>query len=149
MDNDVDAWAWGSLQCVQAAIKNIEEYLEKKGEKLVAKDPTPLSSGYRPDIDISQELAGADASYFHLLIGILRWIVELGCSDICIDVSMMALHLALPCKGRMKELYHIFAYLKKHHNAEMVFYPTPCDFNKTLFDHKDWTYYAYGYEELK
>ena len=30
MDNGVDAWAWGSLQYVQAAVKNVEEYPEKK-----------------------------------------------------------------------------------------------------------------------
>ena len=149
MDNGVDAWAWGSSQYVQAAVKNVEEYLEKRGEKLVAKAPTPLSSGYRPEIDISQELAGAEASYFHSLIGVLRWIVELGRADICIEASMMSSHLALPRQGHMKELYHMFAYLKKHHNAEMVFDPTPCDFDESVFDRKDWTYSAYGYKELK
>ena len=148
MDNGMDAWAWGSSQYVQAAVQNVEEYLQKKGEKLVAKAPTPLSSNYRPEIDISSELTGADASYFHSLIGILRWIVELGRADICVEVSMMSSHLALPRQGHMKELYHMFAYLKKHHNAEMVFDPTPCDFDESLFERKDWTYSANGYDEL-
>ena len=149
MDNSVDAWAWECLQYVQAAVKNVEEYLEKKGEKLVTKGPTPLSSGYCPEIDIFQELAGADVPYFHSLIGILCWIVELGRADICIKVSMMSPHLALSRESHMEEMYHIFAYLKNHYNAEMVFGPTPCDFDETLFDHKDWTYSAYGYEEPK
>ena len=144
MNNGVGAWAWESLQYVQAAIKNVEEYPEKIGEKLVVKASTPLSSGYHPEIEISPELAGADTSYFHLLIGILCWIVKLGHADICIEVSVMSLHLTLPLEGHMKEMYHIFAYLKKHHNDEMVFDPTPCDFNETLFDHKDWTYSVYG-----
>jgi hypothetical protein len=49
----------------------------------------------------------------------------------------------------MKEIYHIFAYLKKYHNAEMVFDPTPCDFDEILFEQKDWTYSAYGNYNLK
>jgi len=110
MDNGVGAWAWGSSHYMQAAVKNADKYLEKKGEKLVAKAPTPLSSGYHPEIDISQELASVNVSYFHSLISVLHWIVELGRADICIEVSMISSHLGLPREGHMKELYHIFVY---------------------------------------
>lgn len=127
LNNGTDAWAFGSSQYVQAAVTNVEDYLATKGEKLVAKAPTPMSNGYRPEIDLSPELAEKDASYYYSLIGILRWIVELGRVDICCEVSMMSSHLALPRKGHLEEVLHIFAYLKKHHNAEMVFDPTRCD----------------------
>ena len=105
----------------------METYLKSKEEKLVARAPTPLSNGYRPEIDVSPELQSAKASYFHSLslIGILCWIVELGRADICIEVSMMSLHLALPREG--------FAYLKKHHNAEMVFDPSASELDESLF----------------
>ena len=59
----------------------------------------------------------------HTLIGVLRWIVELGRVDIDVEVSMMSSHLALLREGHLKELYHIFAYLKARPNAEMVFDP--------------------------
>ena len=39
---------------------------------------TPLTSTYRPELDVSRELNVADAAYYQSLIGILRWIVELG-----------------------------------------------------------------------
>ena len=39
-------------------------------------------------------------------------------------------------------------YLEKHHNAEMVFDSTPVDFDLTLFEKKDWSFLAYGCEEL-
>ena len=85
----------------------------KKGEKLKAKAPTPLSNGYRTEIDLPPELGSMDATYFHSLIGILRWMVELGRVDICIEVSMMSSRLlALPREGHLKEVLHIFAYLK-------------------------------------
>ena len=149
LENGVSAWAFGSSQYVQSAVSNVEEYLRSKGEKLVAKAPTPLSNGYRPEIDMSPELGDADASYFHSLIGVLRWIVELGRVDICIDVSMMSSHLALPREGHLKEVFHIFAYLKKHHNAEMVFDPTPVQFDRNLFEKQDWSYSPYGVEGIE
>ena len=51
------------------------DYLEKRNQKLVAKAPIPLTSGYRPEIDVTAELDAADASYYHLLISIISWIV--------------------------------------------------------------------------
>ena len=71
LDNGTMAWAFGSCQYVQSAVNNVEEYLASKGEKLPYKAPTPLSSGYRPEIDVSPELGGEEASYFHSLIGVL------------------------------------------------------------------------------
>ena len=108
LENGMTARAWGSFQYVQDAAKNVDEYLEKKGEKLQARAPTPLLNGYRPEIDVPSELEGAEASYFHYLIGVLHWIVELGRADICVEVSVMPLHLALPRTGHTKEVYHTF-----------------------------------------
>ena len=65
-------------QYVETAVKNVTEYLKKRGEGLAAKAVTPMTSGYRPEIDITPELGEEDAAYFHSLIGVLRWIVELG-----------------------------------------------------------------------
>ncbi len=76
LDNGVKAWAFGSCQYIQSTVKNVEEHLAKIGEKLPYKAPTPLSSGYRPEIDVSPKLGEANASCFHSLIGVLRWIVE-------------------------------------------------------------------------
>ena len=109
LENGVETCAFGSAQSEKAAVDNEETYLKSKEEKLVAQAPTPLSNRYMPDIDVSLELQPAKASYFHLPIGILRWIVELGRADICIEVSMMSSHLALPREEHMKELFHMFA----------------------------------------
>ena len=48
----------------------------------MVKAPTPLSNGYRPEIDLSPELEELDTAYYHSLIGVLRWIVEIGRVDI-------------------------------------------------------------------
>jgi hypothetical protein len=90
------AWAFGSCQYVQAVVCNVEDHLAKTREKLPNKAPTPLFSRYHPEIDVSPELGNTDSSYFHFLVGVLQWIVELGCVDIDVEVSMMSSHLALP-----------------------------------------------------
>jgi hypothetical protein len=35
-----------------------------------------------------------------------------------VEVSMMSSHLVLPHVGHLKEVFHMFAYLKAHHNTE-------------------------------
>ena len=56
MANIQKCWSFGSTQYVRASVDNVEEYLGKKGQKLTAKALTPLSSKYRPEVDISEEL---------------------------------------------------------------------------------------------
>jgi hypothetical protein len=80
---------------------------------------------------------------------VLRWIVELGRVDINVEVSMLFSHLVLPRVGHLKEIYHIFAYLKAHSNTEMVFNPTPVTLDMTLIEQQDWSYLPYGCEGLK
>ncbi len=72
LGNGVRAWAFGSCQYVQSAVRNVEEHLMKAGEKLTYKTPTLLSNGYCPEIDVSPELGEKDASRFHSLIGVLQ-----------------------------------------------------------------------------
>ena len=110
------------------------------------KAETPLTTTYRPELDTSPELNQEDSSYYQSLIGILRWMVELGRVDICLECSMMSSHLALPREGHLHQVLHIFAYLKKYHNAEMVFDPSDPDIDKSKFDKQDWATSEFGAE---
>ncbi len=82
-----------------------------KKKKLAYKAPTPLSSEYCPEIDTSPKMYENDAMYYHSLIGVLCWIVELGPANIYVEVSMMSSHLALLRVGNLKEIFRIFAFL--------------------------------------
>ena len=80
-ENGVNAWAFSSSQYVQTAVKNVEAYLDSQDSKcwkMPSKADTPLTTTYRPELDVSRELNVADAAYYQSLIGILSWIVELG-----------------------------------------------------------------------
>ena len=144
LENGVKAWGFSSSQYVQAAVKNIEEHLGKKNEKLRAKALTPICTSYRPEIDTTPELNAVDSAYYQSLIGILRWMVELGRVDICLEVSMLSSHLALPRQGHLEQLYHIFAYLKRNHNSEMIFDPSNPVVDESLFARRDWTATEFG-----
>ena len=81
VENGVHAWAFSSSQYVQTAVKNVEAYLlteDSKHWKMSNKADTPLTTTYRPELDVSRKLNETDAAYYQSLIGILRWIVELG-----------------------------------------------------------------------
>ena len=70
--------------------------------------------------------------------------VELGRVDICVEVSMLSSYLAMPIEGHLQKLFHIFSYLKKHHNNEMVFDPSVPDFDADKFQRQDWFQTMYG-----
>ena len=144
LENGVSAWSFGSSQYVQSAIANVERHLKIKKESFPKRASAPFTTNYRPEIDVSTLLNPTDAAHYQSLIGILRWIVELGRVDITCEVSMMASMMAMPRTGHLNQLYHIFAYLKQRHNSEMVFDPTLPDIHEDLFPREDWRHTPYS-----
>ena len=94
-----------STKYIKAAVANVEEALKLAGHKLPARCPAPMTSGYRPEVD---ELLANGLQYFQELIGVLRWACKIGRIDILTEVLMLSTHLALPRKGHLKQVYHIF-----------------------------------------
>jgi len=134
-------WAITSDDYVKRAVQGVEDELLRIGQKLATKVSTPLSGGYRPELDQTPELDPARATYFQGLIGILRWACELGRLDILVDVSMMSRFLAAPREGHLDQVFHIFAYLKKYSKSAMVFDDTVPVFDQTRFAKADWSEY--------
>ena len=120
-------------QYIQNAVNNVENYLLKQGEKQLPRTKSPWPSNYCPEIDVSPVLSPGLASYYQSLIGILRWIVELGRADIMMETSAMASMMAMPRKGHLDVLFQMFAFLKTKHNGVMVFDQTGPDIYKNRF----------------
>ena len=57
---------------------------------------------------------------------------------------MMASMMAMPQKGHLIQLYHIFAYLKRKHNAETVFNPIDPKVGDDEFPKHDWSHTPYS-----
>ena len=98
---------------------------------------------------MSPELGPMEAAYYMSLIGVLRWIVELGRVDICLEVSMMSSYMAMPRWGHLQQVIHIFAHLKKFHNAELVYDPSDPVINEDEYEAKDWASSEFGHVEGK
>jgi hypothetical protein len=99
----------GSEQYVKEAVRNVESWLNRSGHALKSKAPSVLPSGYKPEMDASDLLGNEDANYYQQQIGVLHWMVELGCIDICTEVSMMASFCAMPRIGHLDAVFHMFA----------------------------------------
>ena len=108
-----------------------------------------MTTSYRPELDITPVLTPIYASYYMSLIGIIWLMVELGRVDICLEVSMMSSHMAIPREGQLKELFHIFAYLKKYHNTEIVFDPSDPVIDESKYQKQDWTSSEFGHLQGK
>eukprot|EP00957_Ditylum_brightwellii_P030939 2344109-Ditylum_brightwellii.AAC.1 len=57
----------------------------------------------------------------------------------------MSSHLAMPREGYLGQLFHIFAYLKKFHNTEIVYDPSDSYIETGNFKQKDWTSSKFGH----
>ena len=145
------AWSFSSSKYVQEACSNVDRELRRRFKnnnrfgtvnglgKASSGPDAPLSTDYRPELDMTKELEVNEAAYYQSLVGILRWIVELGRVDITTEVSVMSSCLALPREGHMLQLIRIFKYLNKHHNTELVFDPSLPNINENDFPRMDWT----------
>ena len=67
--------------------------------------------------------------------------------DIISEASIMASYMVSPRQGYLDQVYHVFAYLKLHHNCEIVFDPTETEINLSDFSEKDWST-SYGAKEV-
>ena len=62
-------------------MRNCQKYLKENLSdeyELIANAPNPFPLGYEPCIDVSPLLSPDEASYFQTIIGVMRWMVELG-----------------------------------------------------------------------
>ncbi len=117
-------WSLSADQYIKDALNNLEYNLQQMDKRLPMKVSTPLSSNYRPELDITPYLDDDFTRFYQQLIGILRWSVELGRIDIHLPVALMAQHLAQPRVGHLDQLFHIFAYLKQHSRSRIMMDPS-------------------------
>ncbi len=109
LPNRVMAWGLSASKYVIQAIKKCQLHLTEKlaGKYSIparAKNPFPVD--YEPSTDQSDLLDPDCSSFYQHLIGVMRWMVELGRIDIVTDVSMVSSYLACPCEGHLENALH-------------------------------------------
>ena len=60
---DYECWAMSFDDYCNAAVANVEEILRKKGLEFPVKFNTPMSSGYRPKLDVTAELEAEEFTW--------------------------------------------------------------------------------------
>jgi len=146
-DDQPRHWGHSSEEYVKQAIANVEAELEKHGRRLCGRFSTPMTANYRPELDYSAHLTDGGINYYMELIGILRWIVELGRLDIMIDVSLLSSYSMQPRQGHLDQLFHIFGYLKRNKRATIVFDESYVEWDEGSFEEHDWTDFYKGVQE--
>ena len=141
------AWFASSKDYCEAAIKNVEGWLDKKQQKLSTRHSCMFPSGWKPELDVTPELDEEHAAFYQQQIGVLRWMVELGRIDVCTEVSMLAAFSANPREGHLAAVLHLYGYLKKNTKCRLVFDPSPMDHDPE--PESDWSDFYPDYKELK
>jgi hypothetical protein len=106
-DNSKSYWALSSSQYIQEAIKNVEEYLATYNRTL-RKSNQPFPTKYHPEMDKTLHLEDDAIHYYQSQLSILRWMVELGRSDIYVNVAMLSSFLMQPRIGLLEAIFHIY-----------------------------------------
>ena len=75
-------------------------------------------------MDVSPLLLPDEASYFQTIIGVMRWMVDLGRIYIAVEVSQISSFLAMPRQGHLVNALHIMSYLKIKHNSRLLLDPS-------------------------
>jgi hypothetical protein len=120
LPNGVIAWGLSPSKYVVQAVKNCQIHLTEKlsGKYLIpARADNLFPVNYDPSTDLSDILDPECLSFYQHLIGVMRWMVELGCIDIATKISMLSSYLACPCKGQIENSLHVMGYLKLKHNS--------------------------------
>jgi len=107
LPNGVCAWAISASKYIQQSLNNLEGILKKHGLKLRRNTNSPLPGNYHPERDATPEYNTDNARLYASLIGILRWLVELGRIDITCEVSIMSSYTAMPREGHLDHVIYI------------------------------------------
>ena len=133
------AWTMGSRTYVKSAVKNIKARMAEDGFRFnprlssmdySAKQPFSTTD-YRPELDTSLECDENQTQFYQNIIGILRWLVELGRIDIAYETAALSSYNTSPRTGHLQQALHIIKYLDIHQGNELTFDPDEYVFTET------------------
>ncbi len=114
------AWGLSPSKYVVQAVKNCQLHLTNKlagRYSIPARADIPFPVDYDPSTDLSDFLDPDCSSFYQHLIGVMRWMVKLGCIDIATEVSMLSSYLGCPREGHLENALHVMGYLQLKHNS--------------------------------
>ncbi|KAL3786440.1 hypothetical protein HJC23_011021 [Cyclotella cryptica] len=144
------AWGLSPAKYVQQAARNVKTYLKSNLEgrySLPKRGENPFPADYAPEEDVTPLVEPEVATYYMQLIGILRWMCELGRINICTEVSMLSSYSAMLREGHLEAAFHVFSYLKSKSNSRLIFDPMEPAVGGSNFGECDWSDFYLGASE--
>ena len=81
---------------------------------------TPIVTGDHPEEDDTKLLDSKDHRKYQIMIGMLNWLVSIGCFSISFAISSLVRFIAFPRKSQLDRLIHVFGYVKKYPNRRIL-----------------------------
>ena len=129
----VECWSMSADSHVKKALDIINQRFKNDDVMFKQSNKTsehPFSSqSYRPELDTSRECDEEEIQFYQSLIGIMRWLCEIGRVDILTETSLLSTYLTTPRIGHLHQALHVFKYLKDHKRSRIVFDPSYVDIN--------------------
>jgi hypothetical protein len=136
------AWGLSPSKYIVQAVKNCQINLnEKLNWKYLSRQGRIIRSLLTMTLQLTflTFLDPECLSFYQHLIGVMRWMVELGGIDIATKIFILSSHLVCPCKGHLENALHVMGYLKLKHNSRLIFDPTYPDIDQNAFPTFEWT----------
>lgn len=125
------AWKLSADSHIKKALQVVKQILSRGDDKLKFKKSGKVprtvysTQAYRPELDCSVFCDDDQWLIYNSLIGIARWICELGRIDILTETSELSSYLASPRVGHLYQVLHLFHYLEHHQRSGIVLDPEP------------------------
>lgn len=139
---DQHCWDMGADNYVKEALRVCDALMKRHNLKFTStrrhgrKSPFSCHQ-YRPELDTTNYCNPELHTVFQNIIGILRWISELGRIDITYEVSLLSQYLAQPRMGHLQQALNIFYYLKHFGKVWLQLDPTRFNINYIPRNNKD------------
>jgi hypothetical protein len=108
-------WCIGCKKYLKEAITRVEAMFGS-----LKKHANPSETGDHPEMDASKILGTEDHQKYHMLIGMLVWIVTIGRVDVAHVTSSLSRFTTCPRQGHIERALHVFDYLKKRPNQQII-----------------------------
>ena len=100
----------GSNTYTKRAIDTIKTQMKQDGLTFTNNPKQPFSTvAYRAELDSSPFCYDVKSVYYMQLIGILRWMCELGRIDIVYETAILSRYSIQPRTDHLEQLLHIFS----------------------------------------
>ena len=111
-----DMWTYGCQTYAKEAVAKVERIFG-----CLPKETTPLPvKDCHPEMDTSPLLGLDDHRKFQMLLGMLQWLVTIGCPDLCTLVSSLNRFGTCPREGHLELAICAFGYIKQTPNKQIA-----------------------------